>query len=106
MDWGFNFSSILGRFEFLGKSFQELERIIERYGVREVAQIFGELGRPFGLSFNIQQLINRGGHREDLFRGILDYGSAFLGTSARLARLEGLAISLDKAILSSEFSLL
>ncbi|SRR5260221_8016974 len=39
MDWGFYFSSILGRFESLGKSFQALRRILER-GAPRRSRIF------------------------------------------------------------------
>ena len=65
-------------------------------------QYFG----PFQLPLNIQQLMNRGGHREDLFRRVLDFGSTFLGASDRLAGHADRAIPLDNALLSSEFSLL
>jgi len=58
-----------------------------------------------GLSPNIQQLLNRGRHRQDLFRSILDFGLTFLGRSAMFAGQEGLAIPLDKARLTSGFSL-
>jgi len=46
--------------------------------------------------------MNRGDHLEDLFRSLLEFGASFQGGSARLAGLEGRAITLDKASLSSK----